>query len=275
MTKRTNGTRKTKTAIITGGSRGIGFSIASALAEDGWTLGLLARNPERLKEAANKLEMSGAVVEVAAANLQDFESTQRALDYLLQECGTPELLVNNAGRADAEVPVWEADVREWKDVWETNMLGPVHVERIVIPKMIENGGGRIINIVSGAGVRDAGIFTAYSSSKAALIRHTGDLATSGAPVEIKAFAVSPGIIDTDLARSLQVNAHISEYPPVDPTLDLITAIGSGELDDWSGAYLRPTVDTVASLKAARHQRIDDPEVRSLGILSWGPDDPIG
>lgn len=261
------------TAIVTGGSRGIGKEIARSLIGHGWDVGIISFSQATLDAALVELREIGPKVEGIAADVSDPDQTRTACDSLVSALGVPALLVNNAGRADAEVPVWEADISEWKNVWETNMLGPVNMEMALVPLMIESGGGRIVNIVSGAGVRDSGVFTAYSSSKAALIRHTGDLHVSGGEVGIKSFAVSPGIIDTDLARSLKANAHIEQYPPLQPTLNIIEGIANGELDDWSGAYLRPTVDTVESLQKASITRGGNPLVRSLGILPYGSDDP--
>lgn len=261
-------------AFITGASRGIGWEIAHYLADRGWTLGLMARNPERLAEAADRLRAKGVTVATVAGDVTDFETVKAAVASLVEEVGVPDFLVNNAGLIDAEVPIWEADVEQWKAVLDTNLLGAFYLEHQVIPHMLKKGGGRILNMVTGAGTKDWGIFTAYTSSKAGLIRNVGDLHVSGYDLGLRAFGIAPGTVYTDMARSMELHANRKDFTPVENTLELIGGIIDGELDDWSGAYLRATDDTVESLKAAASERIQNSQARSLGIITWGEDDPL-
>lgn len=262
------------TVFITGASRGIGRAIAEYLGDKGYELGLIAHNPARLENTENELREAGIRVATAAADVTDYEAVEQAVAKLVGELGVPNLVVNNAGRIDAEVPVWEADPVEWKSVLDTNLLGAFNIERVVLPLMLENGGGRVINMVTGAGTKDWGIFTAYTSSKAGLIRNVGDLHVSGYDLGLRAFGIAPGTVETDMATSMELHANRTDFTPIEKTLDLVGGIAEGKLDAWSGAYLRATDDTVESLEAAAHHRADDGQVRSLGIISWGEDDPL-
>ncbi len=263
------------TAFITGASRGIGFEIADGLAADGWDLQLVGYDSDRLEEAASRLRQHGSRVSIHTADVGDWEQVRSAVDGLVASLGVPELVINNAGRIDAEVPLWEADPEEWRNVVDTNLLGPFYVQRLLVPLMLKQGGGRVVNLVSGAGARDFGIFTAYTATKTALIRNTGDLHLAGYDQGLRAFGLAPGVVETDMTRSMKSHADRLDFTPAQKTVDMVKAVASGDLDEWSGAYLRVTDDSVETLQEAGPVRANNPEARSLGIISWGESDPLG
>ncbi len=264
------------TAFVTGASRGIGRSIAEGLAEAGWDLGLIATNPETLAEAAEEIRAhTGVVVATAVADVANYVSVESAVHALMDEVGVPELLVNNAGRIDNEVPVWEADPAQLRSVVDVNLLGTLYLERAVLPRMVEaEAMGRVINLVSGAGARSWGVAAAYTTSKAAQLRNVGDLADLGDRYGIRAFGVAPGVVRTDMTAGMQAHRTREEYTPVEETVALVNAIARGELDAWSGAYLRAGTDTVASLRGAASVRESNPGARLFGVTPWGEDDPL-
>ncbi|WP_099332698.1 SDR family NAD(P)-dependent oxidoreductase [Actinomyces minihominis] len=264
------------TAFVTGASRGIGRSIAEGLAENGWDLGLVATNPETLAVVADGFRARmGVVVATAVADVASYQSVASAVQALMDEVGVPELLVNNAGRIDSEVPVWEADPAELRSVVEVNLLGTLYLERAVLPRMVEaEAVGRIINLVSGAGARSWDVASAYTTSKAGQLRNVGDLADLGDRYGIRAFGVAPGVVRTDMTAGMQAHRNREEYTPVEETVALINAIARGELDAWSGAYLRAGTDTVEGLRAAASIRESNPGARLFGVAPWGMDDPL-
>lgn len=265
-----------KTAFITGGTRGIGRAIAFHLVSEGWSVGVVGFDPGRVETARKAL--SGPVraqqVGAVSADVTDYAALETAVERLVDRLGYPQVLINNAGRIDAEVPLWEADPAQWKNVLDTNLLGAFNMERLVVPSMIKSGSGRVINMVTGAGAKDYGIFTAYTSSKAGLIRNVGDLHVSGYDLGLRAFGIAPGVVATDMTAGMELHAGREEFTPIENTLDLVQGIVTGQLDAWSGTYLRATDDTTSSLIENVSHKEGRPLSRTLGVLPWGSDDPL-
>ncbi len=262
------------TAIVTGASRGIGRAIAYRLAELGWDLGLIATDPQRLSDVASAI---GARADVKVAlepiDVGNYNQVSGAVERIVAAVGTPSLLINNAGRIDAEVPVWEADPDQLAAVVSTNLLGTLFMERAVLPHMVAAEGGRVINLVSGAGARSWGLAPAYTTSKAAQLRNVGDVSEVGEGVGILAFGLAPGVVRTDMTAGMDLHAGRTDYTPVSATLDLVKAIAAGSLDAWSGAYLRADIDTPESLvSAAVHSKNED--ARHFGVFPWGEGDRL-
>lgn len=264
-----------RAAIVTGASRGIGRDIAIALAAAGSPVGLIARDGDRLARVAREIEAAGGAAAFRVADVREWLAVERAVSELTQECGAPlGLLVNNAGRIDREVPLWEADPAQWRDVIETNLLGSFHASRAAIPPMLAQGGGRVVEIVSGAGAKDWAKASAYVASKAAMIRDVGHLHEAGHALGLRAFGVSPGTVQTDMSTSMELHAGRTAFTPVAATTEMVLAINRGELDAWSGKYLRVTHDSPASLAAYEDEHGAPAEtVRRLAVVPWGDDDP--
>jgi 3-oxoacyl-[acyl-carrier protein] reductase len=259
-------------ALVTGASRGIGRSIALSLAADGVAVGLLARDGDALATVAQEIARAGGRAAWATADVGDAAQVSDAVARLTAELGTPDLLVNNAGRIDAEVPIWEADVEQWHGVVSANLLGSFHVSRAVLALMVAAGGGRVVDIVSGAGARDWNVTSAYTATKAAQIRLVGHVHEAGFDLGLRSFAIAPGTVETAMSTSMRLHAGRTDFTPVERTTDLIAAIARGELDDWSGRYLRVTNDTPQTLRA---HGAPQGLARRFGVLPWGQDDPLG
>lgn len=257
-------------ALVTGASRGIGRAIAMGLAGRGLRVGLLARDETALAEVAREITEAGGIASVAAADVTDPAEVDSAVAGLADALGPIDLLVNNAGAIDAEVPLWQADPVQWQRVLTTNVVGVFHVMHRVLAGMVARGGGRTVELASGAGTRDWEVASAYTVSKTALIRMTGHVHEAGFALGLRSFAIAPGVVDTSMTRGMQVHAGRSEFTPVARTVDLVAAIAAGELDDWSGRYLRVTHDTRETLQQHGPPMRQD---RRLGIIAWGPDDP--
>lgn len=252
-------------ALVTGASRGIGRALALGLAHEGLAVGLLARSRAALLDLAREIEGAGGRVAWAEADVTDLAAVTDAVGRLHAELGPIDLLVNNAGVIDAEVALWQADPQQWREVIETNVVGPFHVSHVVLGQMVANGGGREVDLVSGAGAKDWHVASAYTASKAALIRQVGHVHEAGFDLGLRAFALAPGTVETAMSTGMHAHAGRTEFTPVQRSLDLVLAIARGELDAWSGTYLRATCDDPRSLLA--HRRPGEGG-RRLGVTPW-------
>jgi len=264
-----------RVALVTGASRGIGRALALGLAADGLAVGLLARDGEALDLVVEEIEAAGGRAARAVADVTELAAVTSAVGRLVAELGPIDLLVDNAGVIDDEVPLWEADPAQWRRVVETNLVGSFHVSRVVLASMVERGGGRSVELASGAGAKDLAVASAYTASKAALIRTVGGVHLAGHALGLRAFAVAPGVVATDMSTGMRMHAGRTEFTPVERVVDLVRAIAGGELDAWSGRYLRVTHDTPETLAA---HGAPGPRDRTLGVLPWGlaweSDDPL-
>ena len=268
-----------RTALVTGASRGIGRAIAQGLAAAGLDVVLLARDAQRLQAVADEISRGGGGrAVVVTADVADADAVSAAVVAAEEQVGGIDLLVNNAGRVDAEVPLWEADPDEWWGVVETNVRGPFLLARAVVPGMIARGGGRVVDLNSGAGSHDMVGASAYNASKTALLRLGANLHRSGHEHGLRTFEVSPGVVRTDMTGSMVMHRGRTEWTPVARTVEMVVAIARGELDAWSGAFVRVTHDSPASLRAALDAAdgadVPGPDGRRLRVTRWGDDDPM-
>ncbi|MFI2703222.1 SDR family oxidoreductase [Cellulosimicrobium composti] len=275
-----------RTALVTGASRGIGRAIAVGLAAAGLDVALLARDADRLAGVAAEIaalgERDGAAgrAVVVTADVTDAGAVAAAVRAAEDALGGVDLLVNNAGRVDAEVPLWEADPDEWWAIVETNVRGPFLLARAVVPGMLARGGGRVVDLNSGAGSHDMDGASAYNASKTALLRIGANLHRSGFDRGLRTFEVSPGVVQTDMTASMTMHEGRTEWTPVERTVEMVVAIAAGELDAFSGAFVRVTHDSPQSLRAAvvageRDGRaVPGQDGRRLRVTRWGDDDPM-
>ncbi len=263
-----------RTAIITGGSRGIGAHLTMALAEAGWFVIVLARSPEGLESIRQRLDGAGRPYLALPCDVTDAEAVDDMVETVRRARRTIDLLVNNAGLIEDEVPIWDADVDQWWQVMVTNVRGPFLVTRAVAPIMIEQGGGRFININSGAATRADPLMSAYTASKSALARITGATAAAGADHALWAFDLAPGVIKTDMTQAM--DAHIGRTEWTDPAdvTALALAMADGELDAFSGRMVRAGSDDLDTLRAKAAQGLPE-AARMIRLRPWGDDDPIG
>ncbi|HLQ98425.1 MAG TPA: 3-ketoacyl-ACP reductase [Candidatus Dormibacteraeota bacterium] len=187
-----------KKAIITGAGKGIGRATALALAKEGVSLGLIARTEGDLQKVADEVKADGVDVYVASADVSSNEQVTSAVDKLLSQLGTVDILINNAGIAKFG-GFLELDVEEWEKVIQVNLLGMYYVTRAVLPKMIDNKSGDIINISSTAGEKGGPVTSAYSASKAGVLGLTESLAMEARKHNIRVTALTPSTVVTDLA----------------------------------------------------------------------------
>ena len=186
-----------RTALVTGGSRGIGAAISRALAEAGAAVAINYR--ERAAEAdrlAEALRKTGVHAITVAADVSQREAVERMVDRLKAEFGTVDILVNNAG-INIRKPPHALSLAEWDSVINTNLTSAFLCSRAAYAPMKAAGGGKIINIGSMMSIFGVSFSPAYGPSKGGLVQLTKSLATAWAKDNIQVNAVLPGWIDTE------------------------------------------------------------------------------
>jgi NAD(P)-dependent dehydrogenase (short-subunit alcohol dehydrogenase family) len=259
-------------ALVTGASTGIGRALAEALATRGAAVAGLARTADRLSAVMDEIAgTTGGRVMAVTADVTQATAVAAAVRRVREELGPVDLLVNNAGLIDAaEVPVWAADGEQWWAVVASHIRGSLITVQALVPEMLDRGRGRVVNLVSGMGTRAEPDYSAYSVGKAGLIRLTEALAASLTGSGVHAFNVAPGLVNTDMTRSMPKWTGHTSWTPPERVVELVCAVAAGDLDGWSGRFLRAGVDDVRALQALTPGE----GVRQLRLRPYGPDDPV-
>ncbi len=259
-------------ALVTGATRGIGRALALHLAESGWQVSAVGRDPSALDELATAC---GPGLTARVADVTDLA----ALEAAVAATGPHDLVVANAGALTATGAVWEGDAEEWWRGVEVNLRGVYLTIRAVLPAMLAAGRGRIVLMTSGFGNQPGPHLTQYAASKAAVTVLGESLEAELAGTGVHCFLVSPGMVATDMTRFPEAlvrhRPHLGDIPadafvPVERFLALVDEIATGHLDPLAGRYLHATDDQDAVLAA-----IDpaDPRPRTLRLTAAWPDDP--
>jgi NAD(P)-dependent dehydrogenase (short-subunit alcohol dehydrogenase family) len=186
-----------KTALVTGASRGLGRSIATALGAGGARVALVARDMAKLEETAGGIRSTGGSAEIFTADLLDEKQVVRLERDVRECCGNVQILVNNAG-VNVRKPVTELSLDEWRYVVDTNLTAAFLMCHYFVPHMKGTGYGRILNLTSIMSHVSLPGRVAYSSSKAGLLGLTRALALELAPENINVVAISPGPFATEM-----------------------------------------------------------------------------
>jgi 3-oxoacyl-[acyl-carrier protein] reductase len=187
-----------KVALVTGGSRGIGRSIAEVLHAAGARVALVARNDEQVTATAREI---GDGVMAVAADVSDPAQVDRAIGAVEQQLGPVDVLVNNAGLKRDGLLARMSD-EDWQTVLEVNLKGAFHTMKRVSRSMMKRRSGRIINVTSVVGIVGNRGQANYAASKAGLIGLTKSIAKELGSRNVLVNAVAPGFIDTDMTRDL-------------------------------------------------------------------------
>ncbi len=218
-----------KTALITGGSTGIGASVARKLAAEGVDVFLCARDAEVVHETSRQIRSTfGVLADAEAGDLTRAEDVDRIARRALDALGGVDLLFNNAGQGTHETIMDAPDAR-WQYYWDLHVMAAIRMSRAVIPSMRERGGGAIINNASICALQPLYHEPIYNVTKSSLVMFTKCLAHEVVGDEIRVNAINPGLVQTagweNAARS-------------------ITAASGG---DWE-AYLSTVAEQYAPIK---------------------------
>ncbi|TLP67243.1 SDR family oxidoreductase [Parasedimentitalea maritima] len=195
-----------KSALITGGARGIGFATAKELMAEGWQVAILDRDSAELAVALTKLP--GAIG--IDADVSDPADADRVLAEVTEAFGRLDGLVNNAGVADFG-PIRDTTFERWQRVMQTNLDGPFLMTQAFTGLLAESGGGAVVNITSISGLRASTLRVAYGTSKAALAQLTLQQAAELGELGIRVNAVAPGPVATKLAMAVHSPEIIAAY----------------------------------------------------------------
>jgi 2-dehydro-3-deoxy-L-rhamnonate dehydrogenase (NAD+) len=188
---------KDRVAIITGGARGIGYASAERLLKSGATVSLWDMDEAALAKAAKELSKFGTV-STQVVELTNEDSVKKATASSLEKHGKIDILLNNAGITGGNAKTWELETDVWRKVIEVNLVAPFIVCKTVVPEMMKNNYGRIINIASIAGKEGNPNASHYSASKAGLIGLTKSLGKELATSGILVNCITPAAAKTDI-----------------------------------------------------------------------------
>ncbi len=195
-----------KSALVTGGARGIGLATAKGLMAEGWRVAILDRDSAALAEALTELPDAIGI----DADVSIPEDVDRAVSEVAEAFGGLDGLVNNAGVADFG-PIRETTFERWQRVMRTNLDGPFLMTQAFSDLLAADGGGAVVNITSISGLRASTLRVAYGTSKAALAQLTLQQAAELGELGIRVNAVAPGPVATKLAMAVHSPEIIAAY----------------------------------------------------------------
>lgn len=222
---------KGKKVLVTGGSKGIGKDIALALAKQGADVGITGRNEADLVSTTNKLKRIHPNSFYLKADIQDIQSVHEMVDNAVSTLGNIDILINNAGINIAK-PALEVTEKDWNQVIDTNLKGTFFCAQRVGKHMIEQGGGKIINMASQMAFVGYIKRSVYCSSKGGAVQLTKALAVEWAPYNVRVNAVAPTFIETDFTKEMFEDEEFYQ--------DVVSRIPLGKLaqpSDVTGAVL--------------------------------------
>ena len=222
-----------KTALVTGGSKGIGKSIAKTFADAGAKVMITSRKADVCETAAAEI---GNDCTWEAGNVGDPEHMEQAISRCISELGGVDVLVNNAATNPYAGPMIDADLPRWRKTIDVNMTAPFAWTQLVWQKYQQKNGGVVLNISSVGGLETNPMLGVYDVTKAALIHMTKQLAAELAP-GVRVNAICPGLIKTDFARMLwegDAGDMVAQQYPLKRL---------GEVEDIAGAALYLADDT--------------------------------
>lgn len=258
-----------RAALVTGGGRGLGRAIAAALTRAGWQVAVTGRTAQHLHDAVEAGAAALALPGDAAAPADVRDAVARTEQAL----GPLGLAVANAGRFGAGGAVWESDPEQWWRDVEVNLRGPQLLLAATLGGMVARGGGRVVVVSSGIGTRPSPWASAYAASKAATLRLVDSVAGELAGTGVRVFAVSPGLVHTDMTARFPEGllAHRPEWRdkaaregvPAEACGELVVALASGRYDGLSGRFVHVRDDLDAALAGAA-----DDAAGTLRLEGW-------
>lgn len=255
--------------VVTGASRGIGKNIAVYFAENGWTVVGTGRNEEKLSQLKQELQKFSSENTTMVMDVTNQAGIGKAVEKIQTDYGHIDVWINNAGAFMAIGPTWEVDADDWVNDVQTNLFGTFYCTQAVVPVMLEQNGGRIINVVGGGTIGTFKYGNGYGTSKTAIARLTENLAAELEDTSVRVFALDPGLNDTDMTR-YQRNTEVGkEYLSgieekfqqnidVPPHLapEWAFNLASGNLDAYAGRIVK-VYDDLEEWKQAASKGLDE------------------
>ncbi|MHC5112699.1 MAG: gluconate 5-dehydrogenase [Planctomycetota bacterium] len=195
-----------KTALVTGGTHGIGMAIATALARAGATIIVNERGPEKLEMAIPRFRDAGVKVHTYVLDVTDEAAVEKTIPVMEKEVGPIDILVNNAGIIK-RIPILEMQAEEFREVLDVDLTGPFIMSKAVAPGMIKRGYGKIIHMCSMMSELGRNTVSAYAAAKGGLKMLTRNMATEWARHNIQVNGIGPGYIATSQTEPIRVDGH--------------------------------------------------------------------
>lgn len=207
-----------QTALITGATKGIGLAIAQTLAQRGYDLMLMARSQPDLAalQAALKQQYPAQTISIFAGDVRQWEAIEACVQQAKTDLGRLDVLVNNAGIATKTQLLQEQSIEAIDATIDTNLKGPIYLMKAVIPLMVNQGGGMIININSIAGKEAFPYWSTYCASKFGLTAMTDAVRDEQRQNNIKLVSVFPGAVDTPIWKGLEPDLNPDHTQMIKP-----------------------------------------------------------
>jgi 2-hydroxycyclohexanecarboxyl-CoA dehydrogenase len=216
-----------RVAIVTGGASGIGLAVSHRLAADGMAVAVFDRDADAAREAADKMGASGARALGVTVDVADRGQIEAGVARVREQFGPTTVLVNNAG-IHAVDPFLKITPEKWHRLLEVNLTGTFNCCQAVVPGMIEESWGRIVNISSSSAHGGQQFMTHYVAAKAGVIGFTKSLALELGPKGITVNTIPPGFIDTPMLRAQEAKGLLGEGVEHHEALTPVRRIGRPE-----------------------------------------------
>ncbi|MFH0758378.1 MAG: gluconate 5-dehydrogenase [Bacteroidota bacterium] len=221
-----------KTALVTGGTHGLGMAIATGLAEAGATIVINDVFQDKLEKAKNEYAEKGIHIHFYVLNVTDEAAVEQTIPLIEQEVGPIDILVNNAGIIK-RIPILEMKAEDFRQVLDVDLTGPFIMSKVVAKGMVARGGGKIINMCSMMSELGRNTVSAYAAAKGGLKMLTRSMATEWARFNIQANGIGPGYFATSQTAPIRVDGH-----PFNEFIIHRTPAGRwGEPEDLAGAAI--------------------------------------
>jgi 2-deoxy-D-gluconate 3-dehydrogenase len=222
-----------RVAVITGGNRGIGRSIALGMARAGAAIAVLARNSEKNSQVLAELKAIGVPAIALQLDVTKRDTLAAAIAEVERALGGIDILVNNAGVATVTGGVLNESEEVWDTTMATHLDATFLLSKLVAASMIKRKGGKIINLASMYSYFGAGMIPSYSAAKGAIVQLTKSMAVELAPHNIQVNAIAPGWIATEMTAMARDNPDYAEFNKM--ILARTPAARWGEADEMAGA----------------------------------------
>ncbi len=214
-----------KVAIITGGSKGIGLRFAKILAKRNYDIAICSRNLSNLKEAKEEIELFNVKCLIFKTDISNYKNCKAFINKAYKQFHRVDILINNAAIQGPVGKLWQNNLKEWEKTIQINLLGTFYMCHLVVPYMLKQRSGKIINLSGGGAAYARPLFSAYSCSKTDILRLTETLAEELKGENVTVIALAPGATWTEMAKeAMQKSIKINDKKNINE-LKIVQASG--------------------------------------------------